>query len=203
MCATSGTVDVWRVDLSRASEDGLAELLCARERARAARIVDARRRALWERSRGVLRALLARCLDADPRELRFASGPHGKPMLCNPAATAAGPGVPPGLRFNLSHSGAAMLVAVTAGREVGVDLERARERHTAEFLRAWTVREARVKCLGARPGAEPIVGAAPVVSEGAPEGMWTTELDVGPWAFAALAVAGREECELHRRDWPG
>jgi 4'-phosphopantetheinyl transferase len=198
-----GVVDVWRVDLSRASEDGLAELLCARERARAARIVDARRRALWVRSRGVLRALLARCLDADPRALRFEYGEHGKPALGERAVYANGPGAEPDLRFNLSHSGERLLVALTAGREVGVDVERARGRHTAEFLRAWTAREARVKCLGAGLGAAPVVGEAPIVGEGAPEGMWTTELDVGPWAFAALAAAGREECELHRRDWPG
>ena len=40
------------------------------------------------------------------------------------------------------------LYAVTAGREVGVDIERARERYTAEFLRAWVAHEAAGKCRG-------------------------------------------------------
>lgn len=195
-CAIPGVVEVWRVDLNRASDAGLTELLCASESARATRIVDARRRGLWARSRCVLRALLASYLDADPRELRFASGPHGKPALCGRAEAETEPDVWADLHFNLSHSGEAMLVAVTAEREIGVDVERARKRHTAEFLRAWTVREAQVKCLGAG------LGAAPIVDGGAPEAMWTTELDIGPRAFAAVALAGPRECELHRRDWP-
>jgi 4'-phosphopantetheinyl transferase len=195
-------VDVWRVDLNRATDDGGTELLCVQERERAARIVDARRRALWVRSRGVLRALLGGYLDTDPRELRFESGPHGKPWLHDRTEEVAEPEREQDLRFNLSHSGELMLVVVTDGREVGVDIELARERHstgerlTAEFLRAWTVREATVKCLGAG------LRAAPAMGECAPEGMWTAELDVGPGAFAAVAIAGLKECELHRLDWP-
>ncbi len=187
---------VWRVDLNRAADAGLTELLGAGERARAKRIVDARRRALWIRSRGVLRALLASHLDADPRELRFASGAHGKPALCERAGVESRPGEGPDLRFNLSHSGALMLLAVTAEREVGIDLERGRERHTAESLRAWTVREARAKCLGLGLGAMAMAGEDTLGE------MWTAELDVGPRAFAAVALAGPRACELRRRDWP-
>lgn len=200
-------VDVCRVDLSRVASAGLAELLCPQERMRAARIVDAHRRELWARSRGTLRALLACYTEADPRALSFESGPHGKLALREGAEHELGPGGTPDVRFNLSHSGAAMLVAVTVGREVGVDVERARERYTPEFLRAWTVREARVKCrgvgLGAASGEDPEPDGASDAYEDAPEDMWTAELDVGPRAFAAVAVAGRQECELHRRDWPG
>jgi phosphopantetheinyl transferase len=201
MCSISGVVDVWRVDLGEATYDGLVELLCAQEQARAARIVHARKRELWARSRGVLRALLASYLDADPRDLRFALGEHGKPKLqSEPRATCQDSGWGSGedLCFNLSHSAELMLVAMTAGREVGVDVEQARERHTAEFLRRWSMREATVKCLGTG------LGSAPVAGEGAASaGMWTAELDVGPRAFAAIAVAGGEECELQRGDWPG
>jgi len=188
---------VWRVNLGRAMDDELSDLLCAEERARAVRIVPARKRASWERSRGVLRALLARYLDADPRELRFEPGSHGKLGLRDRAEGRSGPGEQSDLRFNLSHSGELMLVAVTAGREVGVDVEHARERYTAEFLRTWTMHEATVKCLGAGPASSPVAG------EDAPEGMWTAELDVGPRAFAAAAAAGGKACELHRRDWSG
>jgi 4'-phosphopantetheinyl transferase len=199
VCAIPGVVDVWRVDLGHGTGDGLAELLCTWERKRAGRIVDARRQALWTRSRGALRVLLARYLDADPRELRFVLGDHGKPGLeSKRPQTCREDGSGPGqdLRFNLSHSGELMLLAVTDGREVGVDVERARARYTTEFLRAWTVREARVKCLGSG------LASAPVAGEDTEE-MRMAELDICPRAFAAIAVEGAEVCELHRRDWPG
>lgn len=200
MCAIPGVVDVWRVDLGGVAHDGLLELLSAQEQMRAARIVHAGKRKLWARSRGVLRALLASYLDADPRDLRFALGEQGKPRLqSEPRATCQDSGWGSGedLRFNLSHSAELMLVAMTAGREVGVDVEQARERHTAEFLRTWSMREATVKCLGA--GLIP----PPVPRDDAPEGMWTAEVDVGPRAVAAVAVAGVEACELSLQDWPG
>ena len=203
--ARVGVLEVWRVDLSRVAEEELRELLCAQESARAAQIGDARRRALWVRSRGVLRLLLARYLDGDPRALRFAYGAQGKPALRERAPRACGGAAGTGararaggradVRFNLSHSRELMLVAVTAGREVGVDVEHARERHTAEFLRAWTLREASAKCLGTGLAAEPLAGGS------ARAGLWTSELDVGARASAAIAVAGGEECELRRRDW--
>lgn len=196
-----GVVDVWRVDVD-GTPDTLRELLCAQEQARAARIVHERDRVRWARSRGMLRLLLARYLDADPRELRFELGAHGKPALEGGAD----------LRFNLSHSGELLLVAVATGMEVGVDVEVAPERgrgeidepaiaarvlggaqaqrlaeldgeeRTREFLRAWTMREAEVKCLGTGLTSMPVEDQAPA------GGLWSTELDVGPRASAALAV---------------
>ncbi len=99
----------------------------------------------------MLRLLLARYLDADPRELRFELGAHGKPALEGGAD----------LRFNLSPSGELLLVAVATGMEVGVDVEVAPERGRGEIdepaiaartywaarrpndLRSWTGRSAR------------------------------------------------------------
>jgi phosphopantetheinyl transferase len=185
--ATERSVHIWRVDLT-AIEGDLEDLLCTEELARAARIVPAPKRALWARSRGVLRVLLGRYLDRDPRDLCFALGPHGKPALPQEGEATVD------LRFNLSHSGGFALVAVTAGREVGIDIERPRERYTAEFLHDWVLREARTKCLGtglSGPRAGP--AAAPP---------WTAGLDVGPDFAAAIAVEGGE-CELHRWDWRG
>jgi len=200
VCAIPGVVDVWRVDLGRAMDDGLSDLLCTEEHARAARIVHARKRALWARSRGVLRALLARYLDADPHGLRFALGAHGKPRLrSEPTEIRRDSGSGPGedLRFNLSHSSQLMLVAVTAGREVGVDVERARERYTSEFLRTWTMHEATVKCLGTG-----LTGGSATAEQKTRPGLWTAGLDVGPGAVAAVVVEGSEACELRRRDTP-
>lgn len=124
----------------------------------------------------MLRLLLARYLDADPRELRFALGAHGKPALDGGSAQG------PDLRFNLSHSQALLLVVVAVGVEVGVDIECADERHTIELVRTWTVHEATVKCLGTGLTSMPVEDAAP------PGRLWVTELDVGPRAAAAIAV---------------
>lgn len=189
-------VDVWRADLA-AAPDELGELLCAEERERAAQIVQERDRVLWARSRGVLRALLGRYLDRDPRALRFVFGAHGKPALLPegraPAAVLR-PAPAADLRFNLSHSGAIALYAVTAGREVGVDIERVRERYTAEFLRAWVAREATVKCRGS--GLLTPLGDLPAVES------WTAEPDVGSQAASAVAVEGRR-CKLDYWEWRG
>jgi 4'-phosphopantetheinyl transferase len=219
-------VDVWRADLAAASDE-LGELLCAEERERAARIVRERDRVLWARSRGVLRALLGRYLDRDPRALRFAVGAHGKPMLQIPGGTPTSGPTPAGtlktdgvadLRFNMSHSGELALYAVTAKHAVGIDVEVARrqinelaivarvlgrdqarrlasldaEARTQEFLRAWATNEAAVKCRGTGLAAPP---------QGSPTAdLWTTELDVGPHAAAAVAVEG-ERRELRCWQW--
>ena len=210
--ATAGVVDVWRADLA-AIEDDLEGLLRADELARAARIVHPRKRVLWARSRGVLRALLGRYLDRDPLDLRFVLGPHGKPAL----SLDSGP--TEDLRFNLSHSGCLALVAVTAGRTVGIDVEVAVRRRVDElavaarvlgdgqarrlavfdsqararaFLRAWVAHEATVKCLG--------LGLATPLEGAPPADLWTEPVDVGPRAAAAVAVEGGP-CELRYRDW--
>jgi 4'-phosphopantetheinyl transferase len=126
-------VDVWRADLT-AIGDQPEQLLCKEELARAAQIVHQRDRVLWARSRGVLRALLARYLGSDPRELSFELGPHGKPALLSKGPTRPtrpGPGID--LSFNLSHSGEVALYAVSAKRAVGIDVELAHRRKIDEL----------------------------------------------------------------------
>jgi 4'-phosphopantetheinyl transferase len=214
--ATASAIDVWRADLEAdptATGERPEQLLSDEELARAARILSARKRVLWARSRGVLRALLGRYLDRDPRSLRFELGPHGKPALA-PVEDAP----TTDLRFNLSHSSTLALYAVTVGRAVGIDVEAphrgvdelavaarvlGREQarrlaeldppsRTREFLRAWVAHEAAVKCLGLGLAAPP---------EGNPlDGLWTTQLDVGPAAAAAVSVEGGP-CELRHWNW--
>ncbi len=202
-----GVVDVWRADLAAAGERE-GEPLSPDERARAARFVRAEDGERWAAARGILRALLAAYAGADPRALRFAEGPHGKPALAEPAR----------LRFNLSHSGDVALYAVALDREVGVDVELPRRTVDAvaiarrvlgedeatrlaaldpparerEFLRAWVRWEAVLKCRGTGIGG----------AEAAPAGPdpWVCRLDVGPPAAAALAVE-RGPCEVRCLRW--
>lgn len=191
----AATVDVWLIALDDARAN---DSLSAEERERAARFVRDEDRDRWIAARTVLRALLGRYADADPRTLRFTAGPHGKPALANAAD---------GLRFNLSHSADTALIAIAYDREVGVDVELPRravdhvalarrvlaadeanriaaiedpgERERA-FLRAWVRWEAVLKCRGTG------IGGAETAASDPPS--WVTDLDVEPPAAAALAV---------------
>ena len=195
-----GEAHVWRIEVGEGKGD--ASLLTTEERERAAQIRTPARRGRWVASRAALRTILARHLDAKPGDVRLRFGPHGKPELdLDP--------VP--LRFNLSHSGDLALVALSAEREVGIDVERidprrrfgelarvgldevsaaaVRTASPAEragvFYAAWTRREAIVKCLGSGLG-----GPQPS------ERVRAIELDVGPGYAAALALSGDAAARL-------
>src|SRR5207245_1715236 len=114
----SGEVHVWRVPLSENDPEQLGALLSRDEWIRAERFHFERDRARFICGRGLLRTILGRYLNTDPRDLTFVEGPYGKPELT---------GIPSSLRFNLSHSDDLMLLAVTHARAVGVDLEMIRE----------------------------------------------------------------------------
>jgi len=208
--ARAGTVDVWLANLTTVDKR-VEQLLCEHERERAARLLGDRHRVLWRRSRGVLRALLGRYLEADPIALRFVEDERGKPTLAELATVS----------FNLSHSGALAAYAFCADAAVGVDVERdrraldeiaiaarvlgdataARLRALAdprarrrEFLRAWTRYEAELKCLGMG------IGAGAGAADSPTAGLWVAELDLGPQAAGAVACA-REPRMLRRWAW--
>ncbi|MBI3457317.1 MAG: 4'-phosphopantetheinyl transferase superfamily protein [Candidatus Rokubacteria bacterium] len=162
-------VHVWSAWLEQpaARAHQLAGLLSADERGRAQRFRGELDRERFIAGRGVLRAILGRYLDADPKDLEFRYGPSGKPCLAGNLEAA-------GLHFNVSHSAAVAVYAVARGREVGVDVERLRaipdaeriaarffseqERaalrailpgdRTSAFYRCWTRKEAYLKALG-------------------------------------------------------
>ncbi|HKG03309.1 MAG TPA: 4'-phosphopantetheinyl transferase superfamily protein [Conexibacter sp.] len=212
-------VDVWRADLAAGGDD-LHGSLSEQERERASRFVRTEDGMRWGYARAILRTVLARYTDADPRALRFAEGAHGKPELAGTGADAlAGRATAGHLRFNLSHSGDTALIAVALHREVGVDVELPRratdhvaiarrilgdeeaERLAAldeptrerEFLRAWVRWEAVLKCWGTGIGGadDPPTGPDP----------WVVELDVGSPAAAALAVEDGP-CTVRCWQWP-
>lgn len=145
-----------------------------------------------------LRRVLALYLGEAPEEIGLARDERGKPRLADE---------PERLAFNLSHSGELTLVAVSRGREVGVDVERAKpdrdlvalaeraltaedsaavrdaegEERTRLFYELWTRHEARLKCLGIGLAGTPTWPAPPVAVENLP---------IDPGYAAALAVSG-------------
>lgn len=131
-------VHVWLVAVEQMAPYAgrLATLLAADERQRAQRFHFARDRQRYVVAHGLLRVLLGSYLGQPPDRLEFVSGPHGKPALSG--ATGASP-----LRFNLAHAPGRLLYAITARREVGVDIEEVRELPAAEPIaeRFFSVRE--------------------------------------------------------------
>jgi len=119
LIAKPGVVDVWvmELDLEEPRLRELGRVLSEDERARAKRFHFDRDRYRFIAGRGALRTILGEYLALLPENLSFAYAEHGKPSLN---------GVSTNLRFNLSHSDRLGLLAVTAGREIGADIERIR-----------------------------------------------------------------------------
>jgi 4'-phosphopantetheinyl transferase len=124
-------VHIWRVPLNQSSERTLRllQVLSVDERAKAERFHFDKDRNQFVQARAALRFILSEYLNdstnsftnapgsfANPRTLEFSYGLQGKPALANRYADSS-------LRFNLSRREGLALVAVTRGREIGVDVE--------------------------------------------------------------------------------
>jgi 4'-phosphopantetheinyl transferase len=123
-----GAVHVWslRLDLDRETQDRLEDVISAEETARAERLVRAADRRRSAAAHGLLRVVLSGYLGVRPDGIALETGAGGKPRLADREEP----------RFNLSHAGARGLVAVSAGREVGIDIEEVREVGDMERLAA-------------------------------------------------------------------
>ena len=122
LSSLANDVHVWLV---RVDDNGLClacceTLLSVAERARAANFKFEKDRRLYIVAHAALRSILAGYLNVAPDQLEFESGRNGKPRL-TPTFTNDK------LEFNLSHSHEVALIAVTRGRDIGVDVERIRE----------------------------------------------------------------------------
>jgi 4'-phosphopantetheinyl transferase len=113
-------VHVWRARLEqvRGYLASLVHLLSPEERERADgfHFEPDRRRCIL--ARGLLRLLLGHCLGRPANQLQFEYNEFGKPVLAG--------GLQPSVQFNLSHSGDFVLIAISRGRALGVDIERMR-----------------------------------------------------------------------------
>lgn len=160
-----GRVDIWQATLSPSPQrvEELSRLLDEDELERAHRRIIEAKKVQCIVSRGTLRTILSRYVDASATDLRFSYGEHGKPSLVGES-----------ISFNVSHSGDVLLIAVTAGDELGIDVERVRTNISHEaiaprffsdsevaalakiergarpraFFRCWTLKEAFVKVKG-------------------------------------------------------
>jgi 4'-phosphopantetheinyl transferase len=119
---SSGEVHVWRAALDRAERVRglLAGKLSEAERARAEQILPPGRRERWVVARSLLRVILGRYLERGPAEVELGVDSIGRPILVSTSSSTP-------VSFSLSHSGGVALYAVTAGKRVGIDVERIRD----------------------------------------------------------------------------
>lgn len=167
MRLSPGTVEVWRLRTTGIDVRPLESVLARDERTRAASLFDDVRRSRFVLTRTALRRILCTYIGGEPSALELRYGPAGKPYLVRDGAAHT-------LRFSVSHAGDLALLAFGLGRDLGVDIERARpprrpgriaarlfdsetqqllERlppaeRTLAFHNAWTQREAYVKAIG-------------------------------------------------------
>ena len=186
----------------------MAATLCAEERARAERYLFAKHSRRFVLARGTLRSILGGYLGVDAREIRFEEEAHGKPRLAGENRN--------GLSFNVSHSSDIAIYAVSAGRELGVDVERHRSRRATDgimerffapgevralrslpaagriqgFYDCWTRKEAFIKAIG-RGLSFPLDGFEVSVTPGraAPLSVSDPEQPVTRWTMTDLSVA--------------
>lgn len=104
------------IDVTASLMEAAAGVLNAQELARASRYRHPADAARFATVRAALRHVLSLTLDADPAGLVLETDANGRPFLAMPHAPD----------INVSHSGAYGLIALSASRRVGVDIEETR-----------------------------------------------------------------------------
>lgn len=114
----SDEIHLWQTNLDDPAPDGgaLLRTLSIHEQERARRFVFEQHRRRYLAGRAWLRSVLGAYLHTSPSEVPLAATAHGKPCIAAEANRD-------GLQFNLSHCNRLVLLAVAAGREIGVDLQ--------------------------------------------------------------------------------
>lgn len=92
-------------------------LLSPQEKARQERFHFAKDKRCHLVTRALVRTVLSRYADVAPAQWTFEANAFGRPLIANPEPGACR------LRFNVSHTGRFVVMAVSGGRELGVDTE--------------------------------------------------------------------------------
>jgi 4'-phosphopantetheinyl transferase len=116
-----GQLDVWLTFTDKvqdaAARAAWLSLLNPEERAQQARFHFARDRHRYLLTRALVRTTLSNYGQVSPADWRFVTNAHGRPELVDEQQLAQP------LRFNVSHTRGLIVLAVSAGQQVGVDTE--------------------------------------------------------------------------------
>jgi 4'-phosphopantetheinyl transferase len=206
-----GTVHLWsaRLDVSGRRLERLAGTLSPEERARADRFVLERDRRRFTAARGFVRRVLAHYLACDPEQVPLRDN-GGRPEVL-PARGADG------LQFSVSHSADVVVVAVTFGRRIGIDVEKVRglpdhdtiaheifscreiavwesippHQRQEAFFHGWTRKEAYLKAIGVGLALSPARVEVAFRPEEAPRLLHVNDdpLEAARWCVRALVPA--------------
>ncbi|MDQ2819369.1 MAG: 4'-phosphopantetheinyl transferase superfamily protein [Pseudomonadota bacterium] len=166
-----GVVDIWTTELSKVTRkqaDRYVGLLTAPELERFRRFVVPGAALQFLVARALLRTVLSQYVAAPVTSWRFLTSSYGKPYIAYPDNSRLN------VRFNLSHTDGLAACAISAGMEVGVDVENHQRRIAVQdlvsstftqqervqldgldevgqrrlFFAIWTLKEAYVKACG-------------------------------------------------------
>jgi 4'-phosphopantetheinyl transferase len=167
---STAEIHLWLADYSEITDsslhDGYRGLLDPAERAQEPRFHFEKDRRRYLVTRTLVRTVLSRYADIAPSDWMFSTNAYGRPAVANRAARD--------LSFNISHTHSLIVLGVTRGRALGVDVEnyRAREvpleiasryfapdevavlnaapRHEQQyrFFEYWTFKESYIKARG-------------------------------------------------------
>lgn len=214
---SSNEIQLWRIPLDGVNRR--AEILAPAEQERAARFAFQVHRTRYINAHVALREILARYTQAPAGELEFQTNDYGKPFLASD----------PALYFNLAHSHALALLAVTRQGPVGVDIEYLRSdfdalslaerffaprevalvrEQPARFFEIWTRKEAFIKAIGM--GVSFPLQEFDVCDERIAFTQAVARLNDQPWfvhtfepepVYTAAVVTKASGLEVHLRDW--
>lgn len=139
-------IDIWALGTGqlRAIEHQFGwSILSPSELAKATRVKLPAKRSQFVATRTALRCILARYLSVHPAEIALEYGTLGKPFVASLECAA--------LKFSLSHSAGHAVLAVTRAFEIGVDLERIRNKDLVDVvIQRWLGLGARQKIAPSR-----------------------------------------------------
>jgi 4'-phosphopantetheinyl transferase len=122
----SGQIHLWLAWLGEITDSHLLaeyrSLLSEEERRQQMRFHFERDRHRYLVTRAMVRTVLSKYADVAPRDWRFAVNEYGKPSIAAEYTQARG------VEFNLSHTEGVVVLGVTRGRVLGVDVENVRAR---------------------------------------------------------------------------
>ena len=143
-------IHLWLAFCDEAGEElhaAYRDILEPAEKEREPRFYFAADRRRYLVTRALVRTVLARYVPLAPRDWRFAANAYGRPEIASPQGRHAG------LSFNISHTRDLIVMGVTRGRALGVDVENVGRRETVTDVARYFA-PAEVSALARVPAAQ-------------------------------------------------
>ena len=142
-------IHLWLASYDQIADEGLhaayRELMSDEERAQEPRFYFERDRRRYLVTRALVRTVLSRYAGVDPKNWVFSTNEYGRPEIANREVSESG------LAFNISHTHSLIVLGITKGRALGVDVENVVSREAAINVANHYFAPAEVTALNAAP----------------------------------------------------